>query len=488
MRWRPLAIALLVQAALLLWRLDRLPVWGDEQFTLDVVALPWGDIAETLRRDIHPPLYFALAKLWAALPLWGSEIVQLRAFSALTMLGATVALDRLILAQRTETLRRWTLAAWALSPAVVLYGRMARSYALQTLMAVVALYAVSRLLAAPSWKRSLLAGLALAALLYTHYLPGLAVAAGLAAAALWTRRISPAAAALGTAALVYLPWVAVLAEGLVRAARKPVYTVTGSWLVELPLRAGYTVLGLFAGEAYTASTFGCGLLLSLALCLALMRGWLGDGLGLRTLLTTAAIVGFIGAAQWVSFPFMPARLLWLLPWLLVLTVTGVHSFSRDRARVWLGVWLGLAGVGQLFLAQQKGYLNKGYLIPFEEIAQQAPQGLLLADATNCDPSPLRAAVGRKRFRAITSPGDVEPALDAALAAGGPVWRVRASRDVTPERIQDALDRRLEAAGFGATTTSYLPYSDLDLMLLRAMGETDPPTHHLLLIRYERDDR
>ncbi len=488
MRWTPLAIALLVQAALLLWRLDRLPVWGDEQFTLDVVALRWSEIAAALERDIHPPLYFALAKLWAALPLWGSEVVRLRALSALTMLGATVALDRLILAERPETVRRWTLALWALSPPVVLYGRMARSYALQTLLAVLTLYAAMRLLETPSKRRSLLAGLALAALLYTHYLPGLAVAAGLAAAALGMRRVAPAAKAIGAAALLYLPWALVLAEGLGRAAGKSPYAITGSWLAELPVRAGYAALGLFAGEAHTAFTFGWGLVLSAALCIALVRGWLREGAGLRVLVAVAALVGFAGAAKWVSFPFMPARLLWLLPWLLVLAVAGVQTLSPERARVWLGVWLGLAGAGQFFAAQQKGYLNKGYLIRFDEIARRASAGLVLADATSCDPSPLRAAVGSERFRAIAAPGDVDAAVGAAMAGGGTLWRVRAARDVTHDGLQDELDSRLEAAGFDTTTTPYLPYSELDRMLLRTMDVSNPPSHHLLLIRYERDDQ
>ena len=90
MRWTPLLIALLVQAALLLWRLDRLPVWGDEQFTLHVAGLPWREIGEALRRDIHPPLYFAFAKLV------GADVVRLRAFSALTVLATTLAFDRIV--------------------------------------------------------------------------------------------------------------------------------------------------------------------------------------------------------------------------------------------------------------------------------------------------------------------------------------------------------------------------------------------------------
>jgi hypothetical protein len=60
--WHLLRWLLPIQAALLLTRLDLLPIWGDEQFTLEVVALPWNQIGSALAADIHPPLYFGLLK------------------------------------------------------------------------------------------------------------------------------------------------------------------------------------------------------------------------------------------------------------------------------------------------------------------------------------------------------------------------------------------------------------------------------------------
>jgi hypothetical protein len=488
MRWTPLAVALLVQAALLLWRLDRLPVWGDEQFTLDVIALPWGEVAAALRRDIHPPLYFALAKLWAALPLAGTEIVRLRAFSAFTMFGATVALDRLALAGRDETVRRWTLAAWAISPAAVLYGRMARSYALQTLLAVLALYAAMRLIEKPTRLKAIVAGIALAALLYTHYLPGLAVAGALAVAGVSSGRLKAAATAAGVAGLLYLPWAIVLAEGLARAADKTAYAITGSWLAELPVRAGYALLGLFAGEAHNTATFGFGAALSVGLFVACVRGWRDGAAAERLMLGAAALIGFFGAAKWVSFPFMPARLLWLLPWALALAVTGAPRWPKPRFA--LGAWLALLAAGQVFYVRQDGFLNKGYLAPYAAIAREIRQSgaaddLVLADATNGDPSPLRAALAGGRFRRIENEADVAPAIDAALEGAGSIWHVRAARDVSPNLIQDEVDRRLEDAGFRKSVKPLLPYSTLDRLLLRAMGDPDPPRHYLLLLELER---
>lgn len=71
----PLARALACQSLLWLTALDRMPVWGDEQFTLDTIARPWSEIPGALRRDIHPPLYYFLAKLWMMLRPSASEIV-----------------------------------------------------------------------------------------------------------------------------------------------------------------------------------------------------------------------------------------------------------------------------------------------------------------------------------------------------------------------------------------------------------------------------
>ena len=484
MRWAPLAVALLVQAALLLCRLDRLPVWGDEQFTLDAIALPWGEIAEALRRDIHPPLYFALAKLWAALPLPGTEIERLRAFSALTMLGVTVALDRFVLEGREERVRRWTLALWALSPAVTLYGRMARSYALQGLLAVVALYFAKKLLEGPTGRRALTAGVTLAALLYTHYLPGLAVAGALAVAGVAYRQ-KAAAGVIAFAGASYLPWSLVLAEGMARAAGKSVYTLTASWLTEIPLRAAYAFVGLFLGEAHLAVTFAIAVVMGMGVAIALMRGWLAADTPTRLLLGVALLLGFLGAAQWVSFPFMPARLLWLLPWLTAMAVAGAMAWPGKLGRAGLALWLTLLAAGQALYIQRTGFLNKGYLIPFDEIAEKIADGVVLADATNCDPSPLRARhAAPLRFFAVASEGDVDRAM-AATREEELVWRVRASRDVTAERIQDSLDRELEAAGFLPSETRLLPYSDLDRFLLRAAGDPDPPTHHLLLLEFRQ---
>jgi hypothetical protein len=357
-------------------------------------------------------------------------------------------------------------------------------------MALVALWAAMRLIERPSWGRCATAGAALAALLYTHYLPGLAVAGALAVAGLLYRE-KLAAAALGLAGVAYLPWAAVLAESVAKAADQSVYLLTGSWLREIPLRAGYAFAGLFLGEQYVAASFAAAAAVGAAVLWALGRGWLRAPRLEGTALAAAGLIGFVGVSKWVSFPFMPGRLLWLLPWLTALAVGGMLAARPAWARAGLAGWLALMAVGQALYVRQEGFLNKGYLIPFEQIAGEVRGGLVLADGTNCDPSPLRARVQAERYIAISSKRDVEAALARAQDFPGTVWHVRAARDVTAARIQDALDRRLEQAGFVREETPLLPYSALDRWLLRFAGDPDPPKHHALVLAFRRpmrDDR
>src|SRR5436190_22134631 len=94
MRHAWLALCLIVQAVVLTHRLDLLPMWGDELFTISVAQQPVGKMVEVVQGDIHPPLYFLLALYWIRITS-GDVLVQLRRLSVLFALLATVALVRL---------------------------------------------------------------------------------------------------------------------------------------------------------------------------------------------------------------------------------------------------------------------------------------------------------------------------------------------------------------------------------------------------------
>src|SRR5437016_2621611 len=81
--------ALLVQSLLLFFNLGLLPLWGDEYFTLRTIQQPLPEMFETLRADIHPPLYFLAARYWSRIPWIEDPVVRLRLFSAILALAAS---------------------------------------------------------------------------------------------------------------------------------------------------------------------------------------------------------------------------------------------------------------------------------------------------------------------------------------------------------------------------------------------------------------
>ncbi|MGH9661577.1 MAG: hypothetical protein ACRD96_23720, partial [Bryobacteraceae bacterium] len=108
-------LALAVQAGLLFTGLDLLPVWGDEQFTIDTAPQSPAAIWRIVEGDVHPPLYYLAVHAWLALPLPGDVVVRARALSGVFLLLALVAFDRLWLG-RSEPSRPWILLLWTLSP------------------------------------------------------------------------------------------------------------------------------------------------------------------------------------------------------------------------------------------------------------------------------------------------------------------------------------------------------------------------------------
>src|ERR1700674_4140365 len=122
-----LILCLIVQTALMTHRLDLLPMWGDELFTVYAAQAPLGAMVDLVRGDVHPPLYFLLAHYWIQI-VPGNILIQLRLLSVIFALLATIALDRLFLKHVPAPVRLWCLALWTFSACLLLYSRMARSY------------------------------------------------------------------------------------------------------------------------------------------------------------------------------------------------------------------------------------------------------------------------------------------------------------------------------------------------------------------------
>jgi uncharacterized membrane protein len=158
LRKHPVAAFLPLQALLGFWNLGLLSPWMDEAETLMVARRPVREILRFVSEGVHPPFFFLLVHAWQRLPLGLDWAVQARALSVVFALAATVAVDRLWASRLAERGRICFLALWALSPCLLLYARMCRSYSLQLLVATVAGAYILRFTETRRWKTG--AGLA----------------------------------------------------------------------------------------------------------------------------------------------------------------------------------------------------------------------------------------------------------------------------------------------------------------------------------------
>src|SRR5919202_816966 len=209
------ALLVALYAAARLWRLTATCLWFDEIFSVHAARHAWGDLWSFAAADlIHPPLFYALLKLWAA--AGGESLRWLRLFPALTSVFALAPfflLARELRLTRGET--NLALLFMAANGYLIKYAQEVRMYSLLLLLTLASLWLFARLLNSGRAAPKILLALALANLLlvYTHYYGWLVVACEAAFLLLKDRRRLPrfllAAAAL---ALLFAPWAAACAR------------------------------------------------------------------------------------------------------------------------------------------------------------------------------------------------------------------------------------------------------------------------------------
>ncbi len=129
------------------YRIGSKGLWLDEAFSVWLGWQPAGEmLAWLVRIDQHPPLYYALLHFWMAL---GDDAATVRALSA--VLGTLTIPVMYLLGRRLADEQVGLLAALILaaSPFHVRFAQETRMYALLTLNAALALYALARLLTDP---------------------------------------------------------------------------------------------------------------------------------------------------------------------------------------------------------------------------------------------------------------------------------------------------------------------------------------------------
>lgn len=488
--WIPLLLVLSIQSILLSWNIGLLTLWTDEAFTLDTVVQPVARILHIVRGDIHPPLYFLLAHAWIQVPFGGDILERVRMFSAVWTLVATVAMDRLWLARLGSRQRYVALALWCFSPAVLLYGRMGRSYLMQTALVVVAVALTWRFLMQPGIKRMLLSACAITGLFYTHYAPALAIMFAFSAAmairairgrtrpGLWAVWASITAAA-------YLPWVLQFKDAFGRwiaaSGFSSNYRLTGGAATEQALKIAYGLISFTIGENFPVWALAAVPAVLVVLSLSVPSIWRRHR-ELACILAGAALVGYLGVAHWVSYPFIPARLLWILPFFIMAIALGFGSVRRPAGLAVMVFLLIADAASVVSYHAREHFLNKAYAVPLPEIghlvsARSSPaDSLVLLDSYNTDSLVLLRYVSRDLPHLIlTAKNEARARAMLRDPRVRHIWFVGNTHDISPGRITTRI-RLMACEGSAKRQYDYLPYEAWERKAMQLMGIADPPSH------------
>ena len=485
-----LLVCLVLQAALLCSNLNLLDLWTDE-LSLEIVIRPIPEVLRIAAADVHPPLYYLLQHYWLQLPLGMDRLAQMRLLSAIFVLLTTIVLDRTWLRQVSASTRNWCLILWTLSPCIVLYGRMGRSYSLQVLTVVLTLWWARQMMEKLSARRIAWFCAGTLATLYVHYVPGIALAAAVGIALLRARQWKTAVVAGVVVATGYVPWLSPMlhsVQGWTRTGRE--YLLTGSRPMELAVKAGYTAASFVLGESVPDIVLVAGIIL---IPVAIWLAWSGAARARQPILVLAvtAAISFLGVARWVSYPFTPARLLFLYPFLVILVAAGIEVRLRvGQVAGAVLVLVSLTGLWNYF--HKANYLNKGYAMPFGEIAAVIRSGppaestLVLVDTRNTDFPALGWYLGRSYgLELIGTAGDPERisqrAADPRLQT---IWMFRNLHDISADSGNTAIENHL-ASTWHASRRYYQPFSPLQRAIARAVGVADPPLYLCELVEFRR---
>jgi len=483
-------LALLAQAGLLCFHIDLLPIWGDERYTLETARLPPWRILEALRADVHPPLYYFLVKGWLKLPLPGSELARARALSVLFALLATVAVYRLWLGNSSFGDRCLFLGLWVGSPFLLLYARMARSYTLQLLLAVIAIRTARDWLRWPHNARAA-ARYVLAAviLLYTHYLPGLAVVTGTALVGL-CRRQWKQLLPLAAIALAYAPWLRTLIETSGMVARGQPYQVSGNIFVATAVRVAYTFAAFNFGESIPLWGIILAAGVSPALLWALWKAWRRMN---RVPLLFLAVGGiaYFGASAWVTFAFVGARLLFLLPFYYLFLLRGLDTRRTAGLAAYAAlVIVACGGLGSYH--GKRDFLNKGYLVDYAAIAGRVAArsggepALVLLDSHVSDAGyALHEAGFRGRIEILNSAENFDRALAEIHHHRPPlVWYIRYGRDLTPSGLHHHLEAEVSRE-YTVERSGAVPFSWIDRKVMEWLRMPEQPAYLVEVLEMRR---
>jgi len=413
------AVLALTAAALVLGRffVDT-PMWLDEALSVNIAKLPLGDIADALRHDGHPPLYYVLLHGWMS--VFGDSDAAVRSLSTVISI-ATLPLA--YLAGRRLGGRRVGVTAMlllALSPYAFRYGSEARMYSLLTLIAFAGFIAVSAALETPRPLRLVAVAVATAAGLWTQYWSlWLIATAGLLV--VWVavrshRNGNPSnargawmtAVAMCVGGLAFVPWLPTM---LYQSAHTGTPWAPSFRITNLVV----TSLVEFTGGAYSEAQLGSFVLVCILLIAITGRSVSANAIELRTAINSDALVplvllcGTVVIASAVALvngmAFAPRYASVYFPFVILLAALGINRFANGRARDAVLIAVALLSVAGVFLSNRQDRSQVG--VAADAIRSRSDRGVVVVCPDQLGPSMSRQ-LDENQFDVVRYPDFGDP--------------------------------------------------------------------------------
>lgn len=170
--WIFASVALLSYVVLALWNITAGSIWFDEAFSSYIIQFNFIDIARYTATDVHPPFYYWVLKIWAA--IFGHTELGLRSMSI--FFGLVTAVFGYLLVRRKFGRRAALigLAILAVSPLFIRYSQEARMYTLSAAIVFAATYVMTIAIETKRRKLWIWYGVLVSLGMWTHYFTALA--------------------------------------------------------------------------------------------------------------------------------------------------------------------------------------------------------------------------------------------------------------------------------------------------------------------------
>lgn len=200
-----IAALCVVYFAARLWQLTDACLWFDEIFSVHAAEMSWSGMWSFVAQDlVHPPLFFALLKIWIG--IGGDGLLWLRLFP---VLFAALGLVPFIYLARELKLDRSAIAIavalLAVNGTLIKYSQTLRMYSLLMFLTLTSIWLFARYFnRGKSWIWLVVVNVLL---VYTHYFGWLVVGGEFLTILLFQRiKIGRAAVMAGITAAAFVPW------------------------------------------------------------------------------------------------------------------------------------------------------------------------------------------------------------------------------------------------------------------------------------------